>query len=68
MKGLSLMKLPDFLGFWAGVMGKKENPNNKNKRKKKTEQEQALKAELHDALCSRSKIADALCALNPSQV
>lgn len=64
------MKLLDSPGFWMGVSqwGGNKTQTTKMKEKKKTEQEQALKADLHVALCCWSKIADLVCALNPSQV
>lgn len=64
------MKLLDSPGFWTGVdrCGGNKTQTTKMKEKKKTKQEQALKADLHVALCSWSKIADSLCALNPSRV
>lgn len=45
------MKLLDSPRFWAGRV-KKKTQTTKIKEKKKTEQEQALKAELHFALCT----------------
>lgn len=54
IKGLSLMKLLDSPGFWMGVdrCGGNKTQTTKMKEKKKTKQEQALKADLHVALCS----------------
>lgn len=48
------MKLLDSPGFWTGVdrCGGNKTQTTKMKEKKKTEQEQALKADLHVALCS----------------